>query len=107
MSGAYERMAAAVRAPKDTLTDAIPSGAANTGGFDLYTVGIDTGGEAYVTIRSTVACNVKFGAALATADANDWPISADTPEPFLVDANTRYLSVYAAAAGTLYVYKSS
>ncbi len=110
--GAFESMAAAVRAPKETFTDSIPSTAVNTDGFDLYSVGIQTGSEAYVTIRSSVACTVRFGSAVPTAGvqagANDWPISANTPEPFLIDASTRYLSVFGSGGpGTLYVYKSS
>ena len=109
--GAFEAQAARVLLPTETKTDAIPSGAATTAPFDIFAeLGVPTSskGGFWVNLRSTVACNIKGGPTTATtAGSTDWPISADTTEPWYVDKDRRYLSTYAAAAGTLYVCKSS
>lgn len=102
MSGTIERQSAGPGLPRSTVSDAIPSGAANTGGTDLTAY---VGG--FVSLRCTSACHLRAGATLAAATAGDWLLPANERLDVYVTASTRILSVYGDAAGTLYVAQSS
>lgn len=102
MSGFIERQSAAPTLPTVTVTDAVPSGAANTGGLDLSAyVG------SFIALRCTSACRLRAAASLSAATAGDWPLPANERLDAYVTPSTKILSVYGDAAGTLYVARAS